>query len=74
MNTLTANDKNYRHNRENFQQPIQMQLSKKPKISRIFIALRKSGPKFVHFEKKDASHSLIISEINDSKMRGQLNV
>ena len=31
FNTFTANDENFRHNRENLLLPIQMQLSKKPK-------------------------------------------
>ena len=68
INTLTANDKNYRHNRENFPEPNQIQLSKKSKTSQIFSALPKSGSNFVHFEKKDAPLSLIISEINDSEI------
>ena len=32
VNTLTVNDKNYRPNRDNLKQPIQIQLSQKQRI------------------------------------------
>ena len=37
VNTFTANDKDSRHNKENFSQQIQMILSQKPKLFSIFL-------------------------------------
>ena len=70
LNTLTTDDK-YSRNRENFQQPIQMQPSKKRKtFSKFFIAFLKSSSNFEHFEKEDQPHSLRISENIASESRG----
>ena len=64
-----------RNNRENFLQQIEIQLSQKPKtFSRFLIALQKSTLNAEYFEKKDDSHSLSISALNDSKRDGSLNV
>ena len=81
FNTLTADYKYSRSNRENLQLPIQMQLSKKPKTFLlhfycVFIAFLESKLKFEHFEKKkrkNEPHSLSISEIIDTERRGYLN-
>ena len=49
---LSVNFKYSHSNRENLLIPIQMQLSKKPKIlSQIFIAFLESALDFEHFEK-----------------------
>ena len=53
VNTLTADDKCSRHNRENFPKQIQMQLSKKPKtFSEFFIAFLKSRQNFQYLEEE----------------------
>ena len=66
VNTLTADDKYSRHNRENFPQQIQMILSQNPKIfSGIFIAFLKSLSHSEYFKKIYESHSLSISKIID---------
>ena len=53
VNTLTADDKYSRYYKKNFKGPIQMQLSKKPKVfSQNFIALSKFAKHFQHFEAK----------------------
>ena len=70
LNTLTTDDK-YSRNRENFQQPIQMQSPKKRKtFSKFFIAFLKSSSNLEHFEKEDQPHSLRISENIACKSRG----
>ena len=56
LNTLTADEKNSRHNRENLPQPIQMQLSQKAEtFCRNFVAFLKSTKNFERFEKKNMS-------------------
>ena len=75
VNTLTADVKYSRRYRENYPQPIQMQLSKKPKTSQIFIAFLKSASNCEHFEKKkkkkkDERHSLSISETPNKFLKG----
>ena len=68
--TYSADAKYSLPNRENLRQPIQMQLSKKQKISsEIFAPLLKSIPNFEHFENKYDPHSLCISEIMNCKRR-----
>ena len=53
-NTLTADDEYSLFNKENLLQPIQMQLSKKPKsFPHFFASYLKSIWKFKHFEEKD---------------------
>ena len=55
---LTADDKHYLLNRDNLTQPIQMQLSQKPKtFSEFFFAFLKSILDFKHFQRKDDPHS-----------------
>ena len=52
VNTLTGNDKYSLHNREDLQQPIQIQLSKKQKKnSEFFAVFLKFTSNFEHFEK-----------------------
>ena len=73
VNTLTADYKYSRSNRENLPLPNQVQLSKKRKtLCCNFIAVLKSTLNFIHFEKNEA-HSFSISEIIDSERRGYLN-
>ena len=63
-NTLTADDKYSCRNMQNFLQQLQTLLSQKRKIlSGFFIAFLKSSWNSKHYEKKDDSPSLIISEI-----------
>ena len=53
VNSLTADDKYSRQNRENFLQEIQMQLSQKPKtFTQFFIAFLDSTSSFEYFKKK----------------------
>ena len=51
VNILTVDDMYSRHNKENVWQPIQMQLSKKPKVFFTFLFL-KFIPNFKHFGQK----------------------
>ena len=58
VNTLTVNDKHYVLNRDNFTQPIQMELSEKEKtFSQFFFAFLKSILNFKYLAKKDDPHS-----------------
>ena len=58
VNTLTVNDKHYVLNRDNFTQPIQMELSEKEKtFSQFFFAFLKSMLNFKYLAKKDDPHS-----------------
>ena len=58
VNTLTVNDKHYVLNRDNFTQPIQMELSEKEKtFSQFFFAFLKSMLNFKHLPKKDDPRS-----------------
>ena len=64
FNLLTQDDKYCLGDRENLLEPIEMQLSKNRQIfSDAFTAFLKSTFDYEHFEKKDDSHSLCISEI-----------
>ena len=64
MNTLTADDKYSFRNMQNFLQKLQTLLSEKRKtFSGFFIEILKCAGNLQHFEKKDESPSLIISEI-----------
>ena len=64
VNTLTADDKYSFSNMENFLQQVQTLLSEKRKtFSGFFIEIVKCAKNLQHFEKKDESPSLIISEI-----------
>ena len=63
-NTLTADDKYSCRKMHNFQQQLQTLLSEKRKtFSGFFIEILKYVWNLQHFEKKDESPSLIISEI-----------
>ena len=68
VNTMTADYKYFRQNLENLQQQVQTQISLKPKtFAGFFIASLKSTLNLEYFEKKDDSHSLSITEINNCK-------
>ena len=68
VKTLTDDEKYSLLYRENLTQPIQIQLSQKPKIfSEIFSAFLKSTLNFAHFPKKDDSHSRCISQLTVSE-------
>ena len=74
VNTLTAEYMYSRRNMQTFTQQVQTQLSLKQKtFSRFFIAFLKSTWNGEHFEKKEESSSLSISEIIDSKRGGYLS-
>ena len=61
--------------RKNLLLPIQIQLSKKPKIfCSVFIAFLEVTLNFEHLERKNEPRRLSISEIIDSERRGYLNV
>ena len=71
VNTMTADDKCSLPNRDNLMQPIHMELSQKLKtFSWFFRAFWKSRLNFELFQKKDAPHSLFISEATAYKKRG----
>ena len=56
----------FRHNKGEFTEPIQMQLSKKPNtFCCFFIEFLESTCHFEHFSKNEP-HSLSISDISDS--------
>lgn len=62
-----------RHNRENWHQPMQIQLSEKRNFFfQFFPAFLKSTWNSEHFENKDGPHSFQISEINDSERCGYI--
>ena len=63
-NTLTADDKYSFHNMQNFLQQLQTLLSeKRNSVSGFFTEILKCAWNLQHFEKKDESPSLLISEI-----------
>ena len=58
VNILNVDDKYFLLNRNNLRHPIQMQLSQKQKkFSELVSAFFKASSNFVHFQKKDDSHS-----------------
>ena len=70
LNTLTANDTYSLNSKDKWMQTIQMHLSQKQNIfSEFFLAFFESALNFEHFQKKDDSHSLCISEIIDHERR-----
>ena len=75
VHTMTVDDKYSRHNSENFNQTIQIELSKKAQtfleISFYSWNLRKF---FNIFVKKDEPHSLSIWSTINSKKQGYLNL
>ena len=78
VNILTVADRYFRHKRENFLQPIQMQLSKTPKpFFEFFIAFPNFTSNFKLKKKKknpDKPQSLSVSEIIESDKRVYSNV
>ena len=75
VNTLTADYKYSRQNRENLWQQVLMQISLKLKTcSQFFIAFLKSTLNLEYFEKKDQSQSLSITEIIKCETGSYLNV
>ena len=74
VNTMTAVWNYFRYNLENLKQQVQTQISLKRKsFSEFFIAYMKSTLNLEYFEKKDQSHSLSITEINNCKTSSYLN-
>ena len=74
-NTLTADDKYSFRNRQKFLQQLQTLLSEKRKaFSGFFNEILKCAWNLEHFEKKDESPSLLISEIIVSERRCYWNV
>ena len=72
---MTADYMYFRQNVENLPQQVQTQISLKPKtFSGFFIASLKSTLNLEYFDKKDESHSLSITEINDCKTGSYLSV
>ena len=72
---MTADYMNFGQNVENLRQQVQTQISLKPKtFSGFFIASLKSTLNLEYFEKKDESHSLSITEINNCKTSSYLSV
>ena len=72
---MTADYMYFGQNVENLRQQVQTQISLKPKtFSGFFIASLKSTLNLEYFEKKDESHSLSITEINNCKTSSYLSV
>ena len=72
---MTADYMYFRQNVENLPQQVQTQISPKPKtFSGFFIASLKSTLNLEYCEKKDESHSLSITEINNCKTSSYLSV
>ena len=69
LNTLTADDKLSRQNKEHLHELIQVQLS-----CQFFIAFMELTSNFEHFFKKDNPQRLSISEIMDTKKCVYLNI
>ena len=75
VNTLTADYKYSRQNRENLSQQVPMETSMKLKTcSGFLIALLKSTLNLQYFERKDRSHSLSITAIINRETGSYLNV
>ena len=71
LNTLTADDKHYLLTTDNLMQPIQMQLSQKPKpFSQFFFVFFEFIWNSKHLPTKDHRHSWSISGNTDSKKYG----
>ena len=72
---MTADYMYFRQNVENLPKQVQTQMTLKPKtFSGFFIASLKSTLNLEYFEKKDESHSLSITEINNCKTSSYLSV
>ena len=75
VNTMTAVYNYFRYNLENLRQQLQTLISQKLKIfSKLFIASLVSTLNLEYFEKKDQSHSLSITEINNCRTSSYLSV
>ena len=75
VNALTADDKYFGSNMQNFPQELLTPASQKQNaFSLFFIAFLKCAWNLKHFQKKDDYPSLIISEIIDVERRGYLTV
>ena len=72
---MTADYMYFRQNVENLPQQVQTQISLKPKtFFGFFIASLNSTLNLEYFDKKDESHSLSITEINNCKTGSYLSV
>ena len=72
---MTADYMYFRQNVENLPQQVQTQISLKPKtFYGFFIASLKFTLNLEYFEKKDESHSLSITEINNCNTSSYLSV
>ena len=75
VNTMTAVYKYFRENLENLRQQVQTPISQKVRpFSGFFIASLKCTLNLEYFEKKDQSHSLSITEINNCRTSSYLSV
>ena len=75
VNTMTAVYNYFRQNLENLPQQVQTLISLKPKFfSHFFIASLKSTLNLEYFEKKDQSHSLSFTGINNCRTSSYLSV
>ena len=75
VNTMTAVYNYFRWNLENLRQQVQTLISQKVKtFSLFFIASLKSTLNLEYFEKKDQSHILSITEINNCSTSSYLRV
>ena len=75
VNTMTAVYNYFRWNLENLRQQVQTLISQKVKtFSRFFITSLKSTLNLKYFEKKDQSHSLSITEVNNCRTSSYLSV
>ena len=71
VNRLTGDDKYSLLNTDNLRQPIELQLPQTQKTFAEFVsAFLKAKLNFENFQEKDDPHSLCISEITDSEIRG----
>ena len=72
---MTSDEKYFPNKSENLPQLIEIELYKKLKIfSEFSTAFLKCKFNINHFENKDESHSLCLSEIIDCKIRAYVNV
>ena len=70
-NTLSADGKYSLLDTDNLAQGIQRQLSQKQKtLCQFFSSFLKSSLNLEHFQKKDETHTWVISEITDSQKHG----
>ena len=72
---MTHDEKYFFGNRETLRKPPQIKLPEKLHIfCQLSTTFLKSSFNFKHFEKKDESHTLCISEIIDWEIRAYVNV